>query len=84
MCRLDPAPPRKRGRRPAVFEFVATHDETDAYSAYFLGDCYRQQDLVPQAIEWFEKARKRDPALRSAYHALFQSCAGRAAKTKRR
>ena len=55
------------------FEFVATRDETDPYSAFFVGDCYRQSDEVEKAIAWFEKARERDPSLRSAYHALFQA-----------
>lgn len=64
------------------FLFVTNADPKDAYAAYRVGQCMRDQQKLAEALEWFIKATKLDPYLRSAYHNASQilSRLGRAAE----
>ncbi|MCI0630241.1 MAG: FG-GAP-like repeat-containing protein [Phycisphaerales bacterium] len=58
------------------FELVAKAappNGNDAYAAYYVGQCLAQQRQYEEAVEWYEKALKLDPYLRSAYYALSQA-----------
>jgi len=54
------------------FEHVASADPTDAYAAYFLGDCHNENDRLDDALRWYGEAARRDPYLRSAYYGMFR------------
>ncbi len=56
----------------AYFEFVAEQDKTDAYAAYFAGDCCNEEDRLDDALRWFAESQKRDPYLRSAFYGTFR------------
>ncbi len=57
----------------AHFRAVAEGDSTDAYAAYYLGQCLAQQGDQGQALAWYRKALTLDPYLRSAYYGAFQA-----------
>ena len=57
----------------AHFQAVAQGDPTDAYAAYYLGQCLAQQGDQTQALSWYRKALELDPYLRSAYYGAFQA-----------
>lgn len=58
----------------AHFRFVAEADASDAYAAYYVGQCLFQQRDYEGARQWYEKALELDNFLRSAYYALSQAC----------
>ena len=57
----------------AHFKTVADADPSDAFAAYYLGQCHARQSQHEKAREWYEKAIAGAPYLRSAYYGLFQT-----------
>ncbi|MCH7601757.1 MAG: VCBS repeat-containing protein [Planctomycetes bacterium] len=58
----------------AHFRLVAEADASDAYAAYYVGQCLFQKRDYEGARLWYEKALGLDNFLRSAYYALAQAC----------
>ncbi len=55
------------------FHFVAENDAQDAHAAYYLAQSYAQLSDYQQALDWYGRAMREDPYLRSAYYGAFQS-----------
>lgn len=55
------------------FQAVADADPTDAYAAYYLGQCLARDGNYEQAGAWYQRSMDLDPYLRSAYYGLFQA-----------
>ena len=51
---------------------VAEAHPTDAYAAYRVGACYRDDGEYETALEWFERSIENDPYMRSAYYGALQ------------
>jgi len=55
------------------FRSVAAADPEDGYAAYYLAQCLAQQGEHEQALNWYQRAMRLDPYLRSAYYGAFQA-----------
>ncbi|MEX2121578.1 MAG: FG-GAP-like repeat-containing protein [Pirellulales bacterium] len=51
------------------FLAVAKADPKDAYAAYYVAQCLAELDRRAEALQWYRKALRLDPYLRSAYYA---------------
>jgi len=57
----------------AHFMFVAEHAPTDAYAAYYVAQCRFQQNDAAGALDWYQRAQRLNPMLRSAAYGALQA-----------